>query len=99
MDYCSNIYFRDLSSLTPLHYRVVSMICRASLLAKSSARHVSSNTFRRLASTKVTILYTFRRLAQVALIILLKSLKETLQEVIPPKQEQLKRLVSVHAFT
>ncbi|KAG2041750.1 hypothetical protein BDR03DRAFT_677016 [Suillus americanus] len=49
------------------------MIGRSSFLAKSVARNISTNGFRRLASTK--------------------SLRETLQEVIPAKQEQLKKLV------
>ncbi|KAG1905986.1 citrate synthase-like protein [Suillus fuscotomentosus] len=53
------------------------MIGRSSFFPKSVARNISTNGFRRLASTK--------------------SLKETLQEVIPAKQEQLKKLKAEHS--
>jgi hypothetical protein len=67
------------------------MLRRAGLVSKAFLRNVPSNTTsRRFASTKVLTPNIFH-LSHAN--IRTQTLKETLQDVIPAKQEQLKRLV------
>jgi hypothetical protein len=67
------------------------MLRRAGLVSKAFLRNVPSNTTsRRFASTKVFTPNIFH-LSHAN--IRTQTLKETLQDVIPAKQEQLKRLV------